>query len=228
MQGNRDDTPPQGFPVIQPPPATRQSPQPPQHESRSTRWWRRLGPLYGVVGVLTTLLVASIVGIFVAANSQSDKADREIADAREQIQQDKAVAREQIDEERTEYENEQADLEQEIDDLKDDAQQARQDARREEKKLGRLQDQVSGVQQEIDDNTVPGDGTFIVGEDIEPGTYKSKGQDGCYWERLSGLGGGIDDIIANDNASGLVSVEVLPSDRALQLSGCADFVRQGG
>ncbi|WP_438351593.1 hypothetical protein ACP8HI_13705 [Paenibacillus sp. FA6] len=33
------------------------------------------------------------------------------------------------------------------------------------------------------------DGTYIVGKDIEPGTYKSDGS-GSYWARLSGFSGG--------------------------------------
>src|SRR5690606_14520514 len=31
-----------------------------------------------------------------------------------------------------------------------------------------------------------GEGTYIVGVDILPGTYRSEGNDFCYWARLSG------------------------------------------
>ncbi len=47
-----------------------------------------------------------------------------------------------------------------------------------------------------------GEGTYIVGTDIEPGTYRELGGEFCYWSRLSGFGGGIDQIIANANVSG--------------------------
>ena len=41
-------------------------------------------------------------------------------------------------------------------------------------------------------------GTYIVGSDIAPGTWKSSGGSGCYWARLSGFSGTIGNIIAND------------------------------
>lgn len=43
-----------------------------------------------------------------------------------------------------------------------------------------------------------GSGTYIVGEEITPGTYRGDGGDSCYWERLSGFGGTFDEIITND------------------------------
>ncbi len=53
-----------------------------------------------------------------------------------------------------------------------------------------------------------GDGMYIVGTDIQPGTYKNSGQANCYYARLSGFGGTTDDIIANDNtdASTIVTI----------------------
>jgi len=62
-------------------------------------------------------------------------------------------------------------------------------------------------------------GTHLVGEDIDPGIYKGMAGEGllasCYWERLSGLSGTLDDIIANDNANGLYYIEVKDTDVAL-------------
>ena len=46
-----------------------------------------------------------------------------------------------------------------------------------------------------------GDGTFIVNNDIQPGTYKNSGGDSCYYARLKGFGGTVGDIIANDNTN---------------------------
>src|SRR6266496_4251790 len=35
-----------------------------------------------------------------------------------------------------------------------------------------------------------GDGTFVVGKDIQPGTYRTReAASGCYFERMSGFGG---------------------------------------
>ena len=62
-------------------------------------------------------------------------------------------------------------------------------------------------------------GTYLVGRDIASGTYLGEAGagvlDSCYWERLSGLTGEFEHLIANDNANGQFYVEVLQSDRAL-------------
>ncbi len=41
-------------------------------------------------------------------------------------------------------------------------------------------------------------GTLLVGEDIVPGRYFTNPKAGCYFARLSGLGGELSDIIANE------------------------------
>ena len=42
-----------------------------------------------------------------------------------------------------------------------------------------------------------GDGTHVVGLDIQPGIYRAPGGDTCIWQRLSGLSGEYQDIIAS-------------------------------
>ena len=62
-----------------------------------------------------------------------------------------------------------------------------------------------------------GAGTWLVGADIEPGRYFTNPRDGCYWERLSGLGGTFAEIIANEFISfdsPQEIVDIAPSDRA--------------
>ena len=63
-------------------------------------------------------------------------------------------------------------------------------------------------------------GTYLVGIDIQPGTYKGQAgtdiTDSCYWERLRNVRGELDSIIANDNATGQYYVEVQSSDFALR------------
>jgi hypothetical protein len=70
--------------------------------------------------------------------------------------------------------------------------------------------------------TVLPPGTYLVGRDIEAGTYRGKAGDdileSCYWSRLSNVSGD-DDILANDNATGQYFIEVLATDFALQV-GC--------
>ena len=69
------------------------------------------------------------------------------------------------------------------------------------------------------------DGTYIVGTDIAAGRYRSSGGDGCYWGRLKGFGGNLDDLIANDNVTGRAVVTILPSDKGFQSSGCGAWRR---
>ncbi len=61
-----------------------------------------------------------------------------------------------------------------------------------------------------------GPGTYRVGTDIDPGIYAGRAgldlADSCYWARLEGISGALDDIIANDNAIGQFYVEVLSTD----------------
>lgn len=63
-------------------------------------------------------------------------------------------------------------------------------------------------------------GIYLVGKDIQPGIYRGETGtttwDSCYWARLQGLSGTLDDIIANDNAVGQYYVEVQNSDFALE------------
>lgn len=66
-------------------------------------------------------------------------------------------------------------------------------------------------------------GTYLVGRDIQPGTYQGQAgtdfSDSCYWERLSNVAGELDGILANDNATGQYYVQVAASDFALS-TGC--------
>lgn len=62
-------------------------------------------------------------------------------------------------------------------------------------------------------------GTHRVGIDINPGRYYSAPEEGCYYERLSGFGGELSDIISNefigfDAAQWIVDIE--PTDLAFK------------
>lgn len=79
-----------------------------------------------------------------------------------------------------------------------------------------------------DPNTIKGDGTFAVGSQIKPGTYRtvvpSEGF-GCYWARLKAADGELSSIIANDNSSaGAQSlVTIKPSDKYFETRGCGTW-----
>lgn len=68
------------------------------------------------------------------------------------------------------------------------------------------------------------DGTWIVGTDIAPGTYRSLGPIGdvsCYWKRMSGFSGHYTDTIASDiDSGGPAVVTIDPTDAGFQSSGC--------
>lgn len=73
-----------------------------------------------------------------------------------------------------------------------------------------------------------GDGTWAVGIDIAPGTYKAPGGSACYWERLSAFGAGsVDGIIANANPTGPVVVQIAPTDKGFQTRGCGEWMKTG-
>ena len=83
----------------------------------------------------------------------------------------------------------------------------------------------SGTAQKARSDEIPGDGTYVVGKDIEPGTYRTDGPQGglvtnCYWARLSSTSGDLRDIIANGNTMGRTTVTIAPTDKAFTTTGC--------
>lgn len=70
-------------------------------------------------------------------------------------------------------------------------------------------------------NTFPGDGVFVVGDDVQPGTYKSAGGSGCYWGRQDRNG----ETIANELGDGPTVVTIQKSDFAIKVARCAPFTK---
>jgi hypothetical protein len=69
-----------------------------------------------------------------------------------------------------------------------------------------------------------GDGTYVVGTDIEPGIYHTDADGSiCYWARLASLD--TNDIIDNGNPGGPTTIEIQSSDRAFQVQGDCTFGR---
>lgn len=77
-----------------------------------------------------------------------------------------------------------------------------------------------------------GNGTLIVGKDIQPGTYKALATDaaGGYWERDKDTSGSADSILANDNvATGdQAVVTILPTDKSFKSTGMGGWVPADG
>ena len=68
------------------------------------------------------------------------------------------------------------------------------------------------------------DGVWRVGEDIQPGIYRTVPPgEGCYWKRLSGLSGEFGDIIANDFTENPAQVEIKATDYAFSSDDCGTW-----
>ena len=75
------------------------------------------------------------------------------------------------------------------------------------------------------------EGIWVVGEDVEPGIYASQGDPfnsliagQCYWARLRGFSGSIDDIIANNHGGERQVVAIKSSDVGFETRGCEEWV----
>jgi len=79
---------------------------------------------------------------------------------------------------------------------------------------------VAETEQKVAEGTIPGDGIFLVGDDIAPGEYRSEAAD-CYWARLSGTSGDFEEIIANGN--GATVVTIAESDYAFESRLCDEW-----
>jgi hypothetical protein len=72
------------------------------------------------------------------------------------------------------------------------------------------------------------DGTFKVGDQVATGTWKNSGSQFCYWERLSGFGGEIDDIVANGNEDAQAIITIRPGDQGFHSERCGTWTRISG
>jgi hypothetical protein len=73
-----------------------------------------------------------------------------------------------------------------------------------------------------------GDGTYRVGIDIPPGTFRTEGTfytaGQCVWQRLSGFSGSLDDQIEiGGTESSRPIVTILPSDAGFSTEGCGTW-----
>lgn len=93
--------------------------------------------------------------------------------------------------------------------------------------LDTREQELVATEQQIEANTIPGDGTYLVGTDIQPGQYRSEGNSFCYWERTSGTSGEFGDIIANGTVEGQGLVTVDSGDVAFKSQGCSDWIKIG-
>lgn len=91
--------------------------------------------------------------------------------------------------------------------------------------LGRREQALLPKEQAAARSKITKDGIYLVGKDIEPGTYQTSGGSGCYWQRSSGTSGDFDDILANGNESGQAIVTIAASDVAFTTKRCGSWQR---
>lgn len=77
-------------------------------------------------------------------------------------------------------------------------------------------------------NVIDSDGTFIVGTEVAPGTWRAKvpaDSFGCYWARLKNLDGDFTAIIANNNGlpGSAMTVTIKDSDKGFETRGCGKW-----
>ncbi|UNN05184.1 hypothetical protein [Rhodococcus opacus] len=89
--------------------------------------------------------------------------------------------------------------------------------------LGRREQALLPKEQAAARSKITKDGIYLVGKDIEPGTYQTSGGSGCYWQRSSGTSGDFDDILANGNESGQAIVTIAASDVAFTTKRCGSW-----
>ncbi len=71
-----------------------------------------------------------------------------------------------------------------------------------------------------------GNGTFRVGKDIRSGTYRTRvASSGCYYARLRGFSGTLNDIIANDFTNTPAIVTIAASDKGFQTIDCSTWTK---
>jgi hypothetical protein len=69
-----------------------------------------------------------------------------------------------------------------------------------------------------------GDGTYTVGSSVKAGTYRAPDPAStCYWERLAGFSGDLNDTLANDIATDPTVVTILPTDAGFKTEGCGTW-----
>jgi hypothetical protein len=69
---------------------------------------------------------------------------------------------------------------------------------------------------------IPGDGTFTVGTDVEPGIYVAEGGEECRWARLGRMDVDYDDVIARGFVMRPV-VEIMDDDGGFNTDGCGSW-----
>ena len=202
-------------PVPPPPPVSDPAPDTPQQlvPKRRRRW---LWPLLCIVA----LLVGAGIGVVGAqADPTTSPEYRQLADARDQA----VSSNEQLQSLNSRLQDEVTAAETavgEIDDRTAALDQRDTEIAARETAVAAREEAVTATELAIEEGTIPGNGIFLVGTDVQPGTYRGGGA-GCYWARLGDVGG--EDIITNYLGDGPTVVEIKSGDVAFETNDCDDW-----
>jgi hypothetical protein len=73
-----------------------------------------------------------------------------------------------------------------------------------------------------------GDGVYVVGSDIVPGTYEAEGGEDCYWRRMSDFSANFDALLAIENMTVPGSITIEPTDAGVDTGGCGTWTLVAG
>ncbi len=157
------------------------------------------------------------------ARSRASEAASDLKVAQDAGAQQRAEASSLLEETESKLEETESKLEDargELKDRKAQLDEREKELRGRESAVKKRESAAQGAERQAAANSFEGDGTYIVGEDVQPGTYKSSGGDLCYWARLDSD----DEIIDNDVTQGGSSVlTIRASDAQIKVSGCGTF-----
>jgi hypothetical protein len=163
--------------------------------------------------------VEALSGDVVALRDQLADSEAAVAAAEDRADAAEADADGAVEEARAQVQTENADQAAAL-----DAREADLGAR--EAAVGQREGAVSVLEQQAADGSLPGDGVYLVGTEVAPGTYRASSPgDYCYWERLSGLSGEFDDLITNGLGAADSTVTISGSDTAFSTDGCGSWQR---
>lgn len=179
---------------------------------------------------LTTLTVLTVLTAGCAGGETAADAQVEPTVTPPTVTATATVTAEPLQEERDQLAADQEALQQREDALDARAQRLdKRDRKLDQRKLrlDRRERKVSGAERRAKRNRF-GDGVWLVGPDIKPGTYRTQNASGsCYWARLNGTSGDFDDLITNGIPDGPAVVTIAPSDKAFESTRCGQWNKIG-
>lgn len=80
----------------------------------------------------------------------------------------------------------------------------------------------SGSPSPSGDTPIPGDGTYRVGSEVQPGVYVGTGSEECQYQRLGKMDAGYDDVIVRGLLDRPV-IEIMAGDGGFRTDGCGSW-----